>query len=163
VSASGLAGEGDALITSQKDLILAIRTADCVPILVVGEGGQIAAIHAGWRGVANGVVSETLSEMDHPFVAAIGPCISGSAYEVGAEVIDAIVGSGVPEEVVVCPGDWPRPHADLAAAVKWQLNHGGVDRVDVLNVCTYKSNGLHSFRRDGAASGRMAAVVGWSG
>lgn len=156
----GLLGEADALITRQRGLLLAIRTADCVPILVVGHDGELAAIHAGWRGVAAGVISATLSRMTAPKLAVVGPCISAAAYQVGEEVIAGIVAAGVPEAVVANRSHGVRPHADLKAATRWQLEQHGV-AVEVLPHCTLLDADLHSYRRDGPRSGRMAAVIGW--
>ena len=158
---AGLLGEGDALITHQRGLVLAIRTADCVPVLVLGGDGALAAIHAGWRGVAAGVVPATLDEMHAPKLAVVGPCISAAVYQVGEEVIAGIVAAGVPESVVADRSHGVRPHADLKAAVAWQLEQAGV-QAEVLPHCTFLDTELHSHRRDGARSGRLAAVIGWS-
>ena len=157
---AGMLGEGDALITRQRGLLLAIRTADCVPVLVLGEQGELAAIHAGWRGVAAGVVPATLAAMSGAQTAVVGPCISTASYEVGEEVIEGIVAGGVPESVVADRSHGVRPHADLKAAVAWQLRQAGVS-VEVLPHCTLLDTNLHSYRRDGAKSGRLAAVIGW--
>lgn len=169
VRAGGLAGEGDALISDVPGLLLAVRVADCVPVLVAGPG-VVAAIHAGWRGLAGGVIPSALAALrvlapavaPEALVAAVGPCISAARYEVGAEVIDGIASAGVPREVFVRPGP-RRDHADLRAAAAWQLAAGGLSRVDVLPHCTYDDPRLHSHRRDGAASGRLAGVVGLRG
>ncbi len=116
VHGAGLAGRCDALLTDTRGLLLAIRTADCVPALVVGRDGQLAAIHAGWRGVAAGVVPAALAAMRAPWRAAVGPCISGAAYEVGEEVIAGIAAAGVPERIFARRAPGMRPHADLSAA-----------------------------------------------
>jgi YfiH family protein len=157
---AGMLGEGDALITRQRGLLLAIRTADCVPILVVGDDGELAAIHAGWRGLAAGVIPAALTAMTAPHLAVVGPCISAAAYEVGEEVIAGIVAAGVPEAIVADRSRGVRPHADLKAAARWQLARHGVS-VEVLPECTLLDPDLHSYRRDGARSGRLAAVIGW--
>ena len=156
----GLLGEADALLTRQRGLLLAIRTADCVPVLVVGHDGEVAAIHAGWRGIAAGVIPAALSAMAAPRLAVVGPCISTAAYQVGEEVIDGIVAAGVPASVVVDRSYGVRPHADLKAAARWQLAQSGVS-VEVLPHCTFLDADLHSYRRDGVRSGRLAAVIGW--
>lgn len=160
----GLVGECDALVTDRPGLLVAVRVADCVPILVAGTGA-VAAIHAGWRGVAAGVVSaaiDALRSLDGgPLVAVVGPCISAEAYEVGDEVIAGIASAGVPEDVFVRSGS-RRPHVDLRAAVAWQLRRGGVDQVEVLPDCTFSDPLLHSHRRDAAGAGRLAAVIGRS-
>ncbi len=89
-----LVGEGDALITGDAGTALVIRTADCMPILIFcPTTGLIAAVHAGWRGLASRIVSKTLATLAESYQAekaglqfVVGPCISGDAYEVGAEV-----------------------------------------------------------------------------
>lgn len=158
VHAAGLAGEGDALVTDAPGLLLAVRVADCVPVLVVGPGG-VAAIHAGWRGLAAGVIPAALAALGRASAAAVGPCISAGAYEVGEEVIAGIAGAGVPERAFVEEGP-RRRHADLRAAAAWQLREAGVPEVEVLPHCTFGSADLHSHRRSGARAGRQAGVVG---
>ncbi len=155
----GLQGEADALSTSVPGLVLAIRTADCVPILVESET-TVFAIHAGWRGIANGIITKTLLHVDGLRAAAIGPCISLEAYEVGWEVVDGIVTSGVPKEIFVQERD-PRPHVDLKAAAAYQLRRCGISTIDVLPHCTYLNKQFHSYRRDGNSSGRLAGLIGF--
>jgi hypothetical protein len=149
-------------------VLLAVRTADCVPVLLVqGEPATaVAAIHAGWRGVAADILGAAITALrsidsDAPIHAAIGPAISGRNYEVGEEVVDAICATGVPaaEFVVRLPGA-PRPFADVRAAARWQLSRDGVARIEQLPQCTYTDPTLWSHRRDGLSRGSLAAVVG---
>jgi len=162
VSAPGLAGDGDALITDEVGLFLAIRVADCVPILLLGEDHEIAAVHSGWRGTAAGIVPATVAAMrTRPRAAVIGPCISVEQYEVGEEVISGVAASGVPTDVFVRRDLGPRPHADLKAAVAWQLHRCGITAVSTLPHCSVSDPRLHSYRRDRGDSGRMAAFIGW--
>ena len=150
-------GEADAIYTRQPGLLLAVRVADCVPILVVSEDG-VAAIHAGWRGIAAGVIGAAVEALGRPRQAVIGPCICADCYEVGPEVIDGIAAS-VPR-AVFCRDGPRRQHADLRAAAGFQLQAAGVDAVEVLEACTRCRPDLHSYRRDGPASGRIAGLVG---
>lgn len=156
---SGLIGEADALITNRKGLVLAIRTADCVPVLVEAEN-EVIVIHAGWRGIANGIIEKTLSNVQNLHGAAVGPCISVDAYEVGFEVVEGIASAGVPKDVFVREQQ-PRPHVDLKAAAMFQLQRAGVPSIDVLPHCTYLSQNFHSYRRDGNRSGRLAGFIGF--
>ena len=156
----GLVGEADALITNKKGLVLAIRTADCVPILVESEY-DVIVIHAGWRGIANGIIEKTLHNIRGLQHAAIGPCISVDAYEVGSEVVDGIISSGVPKEVFV-HDRVPRPHVDVKAAAEYQLSRAGVPKIDVLPHCTFLDEGFHSYRRDQKKSGRLAGFIGFA-
>jgi len=155
----GLQGEADALRTSTPGLVLAIRTADCVPILVESDS-EVFAIHAGWRGIANGIIIKTLRNVEGLRAAAIGPCISVDAYEVGWEVVDGIVASGVPKDVFVREKQ-PRPHVDLKAAAHYQLQQSKVPKIEVLAYCTYLDEGFHSYRRDQNKSGRLAGLIGF--
>lgn len=161
VSGPGMAGEADALVTDTPGLLLAVRVADCVPILVVGQRG-VAAIHAGWRGLALGVIAAALDALGPARAAVVGPCISGEAYEVGDEVIAGIEAAGVPGHAFIRQGP-RRRHADLPAATAWLLREGGVAEVDVLGLCTFSDLRLHSFRRSGGAPGRQAGLIGWRG
>ena len=159
-SSAGLIGEADALCTQQKGLILAIRTADCVPVLVEAEK-EVFAIHAGWRGIANGIITKTLANVVGLKAAVVGPCISVDAYEVGQEVVDGIIGSGIPKEVFVQERD-PRPHVDIKAAAQYQLQQVGVPNIDVLTHCTFLDHRFHSYRRDASRSGRIAGFIGFA-
>ena len=158
-------GEADGMWTSAPGILLAVRIADCVPVLFASERG-VAVAHAGWRGIAAGVVGATVRALcagiggePKDLCAAVGPHISGAAYEVGSEVVDGLAASGVDPEVFVRPGRRGRPHVDLGAAVDAQLRSSGVSRVEHLGGCTYSDGRFHSFRRDGVAAGRMAGVV----
>jgi YfiH family protein len=159
------AAAADALVTTVPDLWLAVRTADCVPVLFAADG-VVGAAHAGWRGVASGVVGATVRAMVEQgarldgLVAAVGPHISAGAYEVGEEVVQGIVVAGVPEDVFV-DRSRPRPHVDLRAAVAWQLQQAGVQAVGHVRRCTFADADLYSHRRDGVETGRQAAVIGW--
>jgi hypothetical protein len=161
--------EADALVTDDAGTVLSVRIADCVPVLLTGDGGRIvAAVHAGWRGVVSGVVVRTIEAMRERYglvpgagVAAIGPCISVANFEVGEEVAEAFVAAGMGEAVSRSHG--VKPHVDLVGAVMGQLVAAGIEReaIDVTDRCTYRDAAeFFSFRRDGKASGRLAAVIG---
>ena len=157
VSASEAQGqEADALIAAGPGVAVGVRVADCVPVLVADEAsGNVAAIHAGWRGVVAGVVGAGLGRLaGRKLVAAIGPCIGACCFEVGAEVA-AQTGF-----VVHRRGD--KAYVDLRSAVRAQLRAGGVDdrRIEDVPGCTrHDAERFHSFRRDGANSGRMLAAI----
>jgi YfiH family protein len=150
--------EGDALVSrSAGRLPVGVRVADCIPVLVGNtRTGDVAAIHAGWRGVVAGVVGEGVRLLgggrEGELVAAIGPCIGACCFEVGREVGVQI--GHVTREV----GD--KAFVDLRAAVRAQLATLGVTRVDDVPGCTkHQPELFHSFRRDGANSGRMLAAI----
>ena len=157
--------DADAIYTMEPGIFLAVRTADCVPILLAGPGG-VAAVHAGWRGTAlgisakaAGILSRQLGCKPTAIKAAIGPSIGVGAYEVGSEVVEGI-GKRVPEHIFVRrKGD--SVHVDLKAANRFQLRDAGVQFIDVLSECTHENPLFFSHRRDGGATGRMASVIGW--
>ncbi len=158
-------GQADAVITDQTGLVLAVRVADCVPILLASPGG-IGAVHSGWRGAALdiiGVAVRALCELTgdpaESVVASVGPHISGAAYEVGPEVVEGLASSGVPQSVFVRPGKRGRPHVDLGAVVGAQLSRAGVAHVEHVGACTLTQTRFYSYRRDGPAAGRLAGVI----
>ena len=158
-------GEADGMWTRHPGILLAVRVADCVPVLMASERG-VAVAHAGWRGVASGVVGATLQALCEGVSVrasevrvAVGPHISGAVYEVGPEVVEGLAASGLEPEVFVRPGRRGRPHVDLGSAVGAQLRAAGVHRVEHLGRCTLSSADLHSYRRDGVGAGRLAGVV----
>lgn len=158
-----VAGRADAAYTDVPGIVLAVRTADCVPVLVAGRR-FVGVAHSGWRGTAAGVVPALVEalraegEAVQDLVVAIGPAVSGEAYEVGAEVVDGLLSTGLGEEDFLLPGR-ERPHIDLGAAIRAQLRRLDVHRVETLPFCTVNDGRFHSHRRDGAASGRQAAVI----
>jgi YfiH family protein len=163
-AAPGLVGEADALFTTARGLPIAVRTADCVPVLLAGDD-VVAAVHAGWRGAAAGIVPETVAALRARGLGAglravVGPAISGDRYEVGREVVQAFRAAGVPDAAFLRrPPGASKDHVDVKGAVAWQLQQLGVVGVEVLPHCTYGDPALHSWRRDGRAAGRLAAVI----
>ncbi|MFT5586407.1 MAG: YfiH family protein [Cognaticolwellia sp.] len=156
--------QGDALVTTTQGVWIAVRTADCVPILLAAPGG-VAAVHAGWRGTVASIVGEAVESLcaqagcaPSEVRAAIGPCISLDAYEVGPEVVGAL--EGLDLQVCVQRSQSGRTQVDLARANRLLLHRFGVQRVDVLGCCTFRDPRFFSHRRDGAATGRMASFVG---
>jgi YfiH family protein len=157
-SLAGGAQEADALVArpSSGSVAVGVRVADCVPVLVAStETGAVAAIHAGWRGVVAGVVPAGVELLGRgALLAAIGPCIGACCFEVGADVADRI------GFVTRRAGD--KAYVDLRAAVRAQLRALGLtdDAIDDVPGCTkHEPDRFHSFRRDGANSGRMLAAI----
>lgn len=153
-------GEADALVTDRRGIVLAVRTADCVPVLLSAEG-CIGAAHAGWRGVAAEVIRATVDAMRslgaERIEAVVGPHIGLDAYEVGDEVVAGIAATGVPESVFV--ERRVRAHVDVGAAALWQLEQLGVIARREQH-CTHADRRFYSHRRDGVATGRQAGVIG---
>ena len=133
----------DALITNCKGICLMVLTADCVPVLLYDPATHsAAAIHAGWRGTANGIVGLTIEKMSREFgtnpsnlVAAIGPCIAACCFEVGDDVAEHF--SHWPE-AVLRRANWPKPHIDLVLANCLQLEQAGVlpQNIETSGHCT---------------------------
>ncbi len=155
---AGMLGEGDALVEQAPGTIVAVRTADCIPILLVDERNRaVAAVHAGWRGTVASIAEHALAAMRARFGtnpadlhAAIGPGIGQCCYEVGPEVAAQF-------------GQQGRAHIDLTASNRAQLIQSGVtpSRVYASNLCTMcRADDFHSFRRDREAAGRMHSFAG---
>jgi YfiH family protein len=143
-----------------------IRVADCVPILVASKDrGEVAAIHAGWRGVAARVIEAALAELKgKDLVAAVGPCIGPCCFEVGAEGVPQILASAGGEPAIVARREGEKAYLDLRRAVRRQLERGGVADVEDVPGCT-RCDGerFFSFRRDGQRSGRHLAAIALDG
>lgn len=155
--------EADAAVADDHSLVLAIQTADCLPVILARrDGSAIAAAHAGWRGLGNGVVAATVSALGEPqnCVAWLAPCISAPAYEVDAKVRDNILAQTPSAEaafVATRGGHWS---ADLRAIAGLQLRLAGVGDISVSGDCTAgDSRRYYSWRRDGDNTGRQAALV----
>jgi YfiH family protein len=161
--------EGDALVSHNPSVAVGVRVADCLPILVGDrKSGAALAIHAGWRGLVRRVVFEGVEALRREagkqcdLVAAIGPHITGRAFEVGDDVADELSRVSSAKDVVECtPGAKPRVH--LVRIARAQLEEAGVpaQSLDVVEGCTYSDpDTFFSFRRDGKQSGRhLAAIV----
>ena len=159
----------DAITSAPGEHAILVRIADCVPVLVADPGsGLVAAVHAGWRGVVAEIVPAALRALEsrgarrESCIAAIGPCILARHFEIGPEVAEALAGAQL-ADCVVPPGTFgPKHHADLVLGVRMQLERAGLslDRIDAEPPCTYANSArFHSFRRDGARSGRLAALI----
>ena len=159
------ATDADALVTGDRNTVLGIRTADCVPVLLASDHEIVGAAHAGWRGVAAGVVTATLDEMaargapPESLSAAIGPHICLECFEVGEDVakqFDQIAPS------CVVRGDGQKPRIDLGAAVHLQLLESGVSpaRIERVNACTkHEASRFFSFRREGEKTGAHLSFI----
>ena len=154
----GILGEGDALLEDRPGAVIAVRTADCLPILLADERHRaIAAVHAGWRGTVARIVAAAVDAMRARFGtapgdlhAAIGPGIGKCCYQVGPEVAAYF-------------GEQGRAHISLRDANRSQLLTAGVtpERIYASNLCTMCLAGeFHSFRRDREAAGRLYSFAG---
>jgi YfiH family protein len=154
--------EGDALVTQEAALHIGIRTADCVPILLVDAKQQaLGAVHAGWRGSAGEIVTAAVQKMSADptdIWAAIGPCIRECCYEVGEDVAQHFSRWTVP---AVKPNG--KQNLNLAEANRRQLEMAGVpaDQIFDSGLCTYcRIETFYSFRREPADPGRLISAIG---
>lgn len=155
--------EADAAIAHGPGAIVAVLTADCLPIVLSADNGEeIAAIHAGWRGLAAGIVAAAVASMKtrpDRLLAWLGPAISQPAFEVGDEVRAAFVAADAGAESCFLPNDRGRWQADLYALAKRRLVAAGVAAVYGGGLCTFgDSKRFFSYRRDGQC-GRMATFI----
>ena len=164
--------EADAVYGTAADpaeTLAAVRTADCVPILLAGPGGRwVAAVHAGWRGTAGGIATKVVMELAKLGVppiewrAAIGPAIGRCCYEVSAEVAEQVARTSGADPSI--PAEAPdKRYLDLQEANRLQLAWSGLreDRIHVAPFCTScRPDLFFSYRREGAAAGRQMALIG---
>jgi polyphenol oxidase len=146
----------DALVTTRRDIAIGVTTADCGPILLADEtAGVVGAAHAGWRGAANGVVEATIVAMERcgaireRIVAALGPMIRQSSYEVGPEFVCAFESQDAGNERFFAPAS-RAGHAlfDLAGYIAMRLAAAGIHHVEDLGQCTYSDPArFFSYRR----------------
>lgn len=161
---SAMAGtEADAVFARGGEAVCAVLTADCLPILLCEEAGEVvAAAHAGWRGLAAGVIEATVAAMavaGERLLAWMGPAIGASAFEVGDDVRAAFI-TGDPGAAVAFEarggGKWS---CDLDALARRRLNAMGIERVFGGDRCTFTEREFfYSYRREGK-TGRMASLV----
>ena len=155
--------EADASVARSPGTVCAIMIADCLPVLLTDRSGSVvAAAHAGWRGLAAGVVEATVQAMDvapSTVLAYLGPCIGPAAFEVGADVYEAFV---IRDPLAQCafmpvrPGKWL---ADLRELTRQALARAGAALVHGEAWCTYADpQRFFSYRRD-RATGRMVALI----
>lgn len=152
--------EADALATDEERLV-AVRTADCVPLLLADRrGGRVAAVHAGWRGTRARIAARAVESLvdagarPEDLVAAIGPCIGPCCYEVSADLAEDFAS--------VFGADVRRGRQlDLVRVNRRILEEAGLApaRIEALDLCTFCDRRFHSFRREGEAAGRQFSFV----
>jgi len=165
VSAGGLEvmslGSGDGLVTTAPGTALLVWTADCVPVLLAGDG-IVAAVHSGWRGCAVDVVGAAVARLArhgvHPETlrVALGPAVCGACYQVGPEVPEALRRFDLDDSLWLSG-----KHVDLRGFLAARLEALGVavENIETVGSCTVESPRLASYRRDGAAAGRQWAMI----
>jgi polyphenol oxidase len=166
------APRADGLTSNDPSLVLSVRVADCVPVLLADRrSGAVAAVHAGWRGTAAGIVGQAVEAMRDRYgtrsgeiVAALGPSIGACHYEVGPELEAAFRTAGWPQSALerwFARAD-EQLRLDVAAANADQLREAGVrpDSIHVSGLCTAcHPDWFYSYRRDGAGTGRLVGFI----
>lgn len=160
---TGIFPESDALITAEKNIGLAVSSADCVPVFLYDSGNEIiSAVHSGWRGTEKKILAKTLKILKEKFnsnpgniSAFIGPSISCENYRVGDEVAEKFDSQFIEEKD-------DGFYLDLKKANKNMLLEFGLteNRIEIPELCSFKKNDmLHSYRRDGLTSGRALGII----
>lgn len=165
VKADAVAGivEADASHTATPGIVCAIKIADCMPVLITDRHGTVVgAAHAGWRGLASGVVENTVAALGvdpAELLAFLGPAIGPRAFEVGADVLDAFRDVDPAAEHAfqpLRPGKWL---ADLFILGRQRLARAGVRQVFGGGLCTYSEPQRFYSHRHNPITGRMAALI----
>ncbi len=156
----------DAIMTSDEDVLLLVRSADCTPVLLWDKDNTaVAAIHSGWKGTLENIIGATVKSFCESYgvaakniCAAIGPCISKESFEVGEDVAKMFADKGYGSFI---DRDYEKPHIDLVAICKSQLEKEGVANIDVSGECTKINNAKYfSHRAQGIKRGLLCAVIG---
>jgi YfiH family protein len=158
----------DALITKEKNICIAVMSADCVPILLYDKMNKaVAAVHSGWRGTVAKILTKTLHRMQSTFgtqgkdiIASIGPSVCQDSYEVGEEVLHAVNEAYGTTHNLVLPQPHNKGKLDLWKANQIQLLDFGVQgsQIEISNLCTVKNNNYFFSARKND-SGRFAAGI----
>jgi YfiH family protein len=160
---SAATGTADAVFTRRPGLVCAVQVADCLPVLIaVRDGSAVAAAHAGWRGLAAGVLESTVKKLavePGQLIAWLGPAIGQARFEVGEEVRQAFLAHDAGAAAAFAANARARWQCDLAALARGRLTALGVSAVFGGTWCTYAdASRFFSYRRDGRC-GRMAALI----
>jgi YfiH family protein len=162
--------EADAIVARKdrarrpESIAVGVRVADCLPLLLADpRSGNVAAAHVGWRGVVAKVVPAAVEALDGgPLFAAMGPCIGACCFEVAHDVAALIARACGSRGRAIVREEAHKSYVDLRAAVRAQLLALGLpdERIEDVPGCTkHEAARFHSYRRDGAGSGRMLAAI----
>jgi YfiH family protein len=154
----------DAMVTREKNIALAIMTADCLPILLISKkGDEIAAIHGGWRSLIGKIIANTIKKMHtapDDIYAWLGPCIGKEAFEVGSEVEKVFVEQKSAFSQAFIKQENGKFLASLHKIATLQLNDLDIKHISTLSECTYSQSEKYYSYRKNAITGRMATVIG---
>lgn len=153
--------DADGIFTTHPGVVCSAMTADCLPVLLTNSHGtEVAAVHAGWRGLAGGIVENAVNKFSGDVMAWLGPAIGSQAFEVGEDVRQAFMDFDQQAALAFTPleteGKWL---ADMERLATQRLNRLGVTMITRSRSCTYQNPGkFYSYRRDGI-TGRQAAFI----
>ncbi len=155
--------EADAIMSNSPNIVCAVMTADCLPVLITDRtGSQVAAVHAGWRGLQAGIIENTLAKFKAPpseIMVWLGPAIGPRAFEVGPEVRAAFLAVDPLAESVFVSTHADRYLADIYQLARRRLTARGITAIYGGDYCTFgEKQRFFSFRRDGV-TGRMATLI----
>lgn len=155
--------QADACIARHHSAVCAVMTADCLPVLLCDETGNVVgAVHAGWKGLAAGVIEATVQAMDvapQSLMAWLGPAISQEAFEVGGEVRAAFIAVQPQAATAFILGQHGKWFADIYALARLRLNALGITQIYGGSHCTYREREkFFSYRHDGV-TGRMGTFI----
>ncbi len=164
---------GDAILTRRKGVLLIIKTADCLPVLMVDRTQKaVAAVHCGWKSTSQGIIRKIVKSLEVHFgcessslLVAMGPCIGRNCYEVGDDVRQEFERNGLSLEALSLHASQKEKYfLDLKRANGLQLVDAGVSESNIseLNLCTHCEDNLLSYRRDKKSSSRMLSFIGLS-
>lgn len=155
--------DADASYSNQKNQVSVVMTADCLPILLCNENGtEIASVHAGWRGLCNGIIQNTLSLFNSPpanIMAWLGPAIGPTAFEVGEEVKIQFLNKNPDNSAAFVDFSKGKYLANLYLLASIELNRLGVDLIFGGDYCTYNQEALFYSYRKNNVTGRMASLI----
>ena len=160
---AGVAAVADAAVTSVAGRVAAVLTADCLPVFLCrDDGSRVAVAHAGWRGLAAGVLENAVAALGGEasrVLAWLGPAIGPEAFEVGPEVLDAFVSVQAEDRIAFSPRGGGKYLADLYALARRRLARAGVEGISGGGFCTYtERERFFSYRRV-KESGRLGAFI----
>jgi YfiH family protein len=152
--------DADGAITSSSKVICTVMTADCLPVLLTdSEGSTVAAVHAGWRGLADGILENAVAKFTKPVIAWLGPAIGAKSFEVGQDVYDNFVSHSDQAKQAFSVQGGGKYLADMDLLARQRLSSVGVSDVYSSNMCTFQDDELfYSYRRDGV-TGRQATFI----
>lgn len=159
--------QADASYTDSPNFVCVAMTADCLPVLLCNqEGTQVAAIHAGWRGLGHGIIENTLAQLRRSspqsttWMAWLGPAIGPKIFEVGEEVRQLFVDAQQESALAFIPHAPNKWLADIFSLARLRLQRQGVDQIYGGQLCTYNNpSQFYSYRRDQGKTGCMASLI----